>query len=687
MEKLAGAVIRRRKAVIALFVILTIVCVILFFSVRVNYKMADYLPPSAQSTRAIEIMGSEFSQAMPNANVMIRDVSLVEALEYKQLLAGIDGVSDVTWLDDATDLKTPLQIQDTGLVETYYKDGTALFSIHIEDGMLANACAEIRELIGEGNALSGEAVDIDFMQRASVSEVIKAMLIILPLAIVIFMISMDSWLEPLLILSAIGIAVLINMGSNIIFGQVSFLTNTVSPLLQLAVSMDYAIFLTHSFKENREKYDNVKDAMKQAIKSSITTISASALTTLFGFLALVFMQFKIGADLGIILTKGIVISFISVVVFLPALMLSVYKAADRARHRPFLPDFQNVYRGLSKIAIPAVVIVLILIVPGFLGQRRTAFDYGAGSIGGGTQLERDKNAVEEIFGKKNIMALLVPAGDIVKERDLCMELKNLDNITTVISYAQTVGIAIPAGFLSSDITDQFYSDNYARIVIYSDTPGEGDLAFGVIERINSITEKYYDESYIVGQSSSLYDMKSIVATDNFRVNMIAVISIFLVIMISFRSLILPVILVITIETGIWINLSIPYFADTSINFVGFLVISTVQLGATVDYAILLTEFYKEHRKFMQKKEALHKSLGSAFKSIIVSGLTLSSAGFILYLTSTNSSISDIGLLLGRGTLFSMAMVLCFLPPMLSIFDKIIAKATWKAGFLPDKPEK
>ena len=680
MDKFAGAVIRRRKAVIALFLIIAIVCILLFFGVRVNYKMADYLPPSAQSTRAIDVMGSEFSQTMPNANVMIRDVSLVKALEYKQLLADIDGVSDVTWLDDVADLKTPLQMQDTNLVETYYKDGAALFSIHIEDGQLSHACAEIRELIGEGNALSGEAVDIDFMQKASVSEVIKAMLIILPLAIVIFMISMDSWLEPLLILSAIGIAVLINMGTNIVFGQVSFLTNTVSPLLQLAVSMDYAIFLTHSFKENREKYENVEDAMKQAIKSSITTISASALTTLFGFLALVFMQFKIGADLGIILTKGIVISFISVVVFLPALMLSVYKAADRARHRPFLPDFHNVYRGLSKIAIPAVVVVLILIVPGFLGQRRTAFDYGAGSIGGGTQLERDKNAVEEIFGKKNIVALLIPAGDIVKERDLCTELKNLDNVTTVISYAQTVGIAIPAGFLSSDITDQFYSDNYARIVIYSDTPGEGDLAFGVIERINSITEKYYDESYLVGQSSSLYDMKSIVATDNFRVNMIAVISIFLVIMISFRSLILPVILVITIETGIWINLSIPYFADTSINFVGFLVISTVQLGATVDYAILLTDYYKENRKFMQKKEALHKSLGSAFKSILVSGITLSSAGFILYLTSSNSSISDIGLLLGRGTIFSMIMVLCFLPPMLSIFDKIIAKTTWKSEF-------
>ena len=684
MDRFAIAVIRHRKAVIVLFAALTILCVFLYFEVRVNYNMVDYLPPSASSTQAIDIMSREFSQEIPNANVMIRDISVIEALEYKRLLGNIEGINEVTWLDDVADLKIPLGFLDASLVETYYKDGAALFMLRIQDGWARSACADIRALIGDGNALSGEAVDTDFMQRASVSEVINAMLIILPLAIIIFLISTESWLEPFLILCAIGVAVLVNMGSNILFGQVSFLTNSVSPLLQLAVSMDYAIFLMHTFSDCRMKHNNVEDAMAEAITSSITTISASALTTLFGFLALVFMQFRIGADLGLILAKGIIISYISVVVFLPALMLCLLNATNRMRHRPLLPDSSNVNNGLRKIASPAVVLVILLIFPSFLGQQRTTFVYGAGSVGGGTSLEFDKKAIAEVFGNTNISALLVPSGNKVRERDLSTELKNLDRVDTVISYAQTVGTAIPSAFLSSDIIDQFYSEHYARIILYTDTPTEGDISFGMIEQIRSTTSKYYNEFHIAGQSASLYDMKTVVAIDNLRVNLIAIIAIFTVIMLSFRSLILPFILVITIEAGIWINLSIPYFANNSINFIGFLVLSTVQLGATVDYAILLTDHYRENRKHMLKKDALDKALGDSFKSILISGFTLSFSGFTLYITSTNSSISDIGLLLGRGTILSMFMVLCFLPPMLNVFDKLIAKTTWNSRFLFSK---
>jgi len=680
METIVDIIVIHKKLIIVLFVLLSLVCAALYPLVGVNYKMVDYLPPSVGSTRAIAVMGEEFSETIPNANVLVKEVSIMEALQYKELLADIAGVSAILWLDDVADLKIPLKMQDADLVEEYYQDGAALFMLTIEDGMENKACAAIRELIGEKNALSGEAADIDFMQNASVSEVLNALAILLPIFIVILMISTDSWLEPLLFLSAIGVAVLINMGTNIFFGRISFMTNSICPLLQLAVSMDYAIFLLHSFADNRKKQQNIEDAMKQAVKSSITTISASALTTLFGFLALVFMEFKIGADMGLILAKGIIVSFISVVIFLPALTLCVYTAIDRTRHRPLLPDFSQIHKTLSKTAIPMVVIVLLVIVPSFLGQQKTTFVYGAGSAGKGTYLERDKNALEDVFGKTNITALLVPAGDIVKERDLCQELKSLDHINTVISYAQTVGTAIPAGFLSGDITDQFYSKNYARIIIYADIPTEGDLTFGVIRQIYEIARKYYGDFYLAGQSSNLYDIKNIVAIDNFRVNMIAVVSIFLVIMLSFRAGVLPFILLITIETGIWINLSIPYFFNTSIHFIGFLVLSTVQLGATVDYAILLTDHYRENRRHMPKKDALHKSLGDAFKSIIISGFTLAAAGFTLYFTSSNPSISDIGFLLGRGTLLSMLMVLCFLPTMLSLFDNLIAKTTYKAGF-------
>ena len=684
MDRIAQSIVTHRKPIVIIFVLLLPICAALYLFVGVNYNIADYLPKNVQSTQAIDIMSDEFSQKIPNANVMIRDVSIVEALEYKSRLAEVPGVNSVVWLDDILDLKKPLEMQDADIVDEYYKDGAALFMISIDAGMENGACAAIRTLIGNENALSGDAVDRDFAQNASVTEVLNAFIIVLPLFIIVLMISTDSWLEPILYLSTIGVAVLINMGTNIFFGEVSFLTNSVSPLLQLAVSMDYAIFLLHNFKDNKATCDSPAEAMKLAVKSTIITISASALTTLFGFLALAFMEFGIGADLGLILAKGIICSFVSVTVFLPALTLIVHKALDRTRHRALLPDFHNVYKGLSKTAIPAIVIVLIVIVPGFLGQQRTEFGYGAGSAGRGTYLERDKAAIEAVFGKTNIAVLLVPAGNIVKERELGAELENSGYINTVTSYAQNVGTEIPPGFLDDSITDQFYSENYARIIIYIDAPNEGEQTFAIVERINQIAHKYYDDYHIAGQSFTLYDIKSIVAKDNIRVNMIAIISILLVIMILLKSFALPFILLITIETGIWINLSIPYFMGTSINFIGFLVLSTVQLGATVDYAILLTDNYRVNRRELPKAEALHKSLGDSFKSILVSGFTLSSAGFTLYFTSSNSSIRDIGFLLGRGTLFSIIMVLCFLPSMLVLFDKLIAKTTFNAEFyFPD----
>jgi predicted RND superfamily exporter protein len=681
MDVFAGGIVRHRRIIIALFVAATVVCAALYPFVGVNYNMVDYLPASAQSTQAIRIMDEEFSQAIPNANVMVRDVSIVQALEYKRLLEGVEGVGAVLWLDDMADVKTPLRMQDSSLVEQYYKDGAALFMVAIDEGRENVACTAIRALIGEGGALSGQAVDIDFMQNAAIAEVVNAMVILLPIFVLILTISTNSWLEPLLFLSAIGVGVLVKLGTNILFGRVSFLTNSVSPILQLAVSMDYAIFLLHSFADYRKEYGDVGEAMKRAIKSSITTISASALTTLFGFLALVFMEFVIGADLGLVLLKGIIASFVSVVVFLPALTLCVYKGIDRARHRPFLPDFSNVNKALSKTAIPAVAIVFLIMVPSFLGQQKTEFGYGAGSAGVGTYLERDKDATEAMFGKTNIFVLLVPAGDVVKERDLSLALKELDYVEAVTSYALTVGTAIPARFLSGDITGQFYSENYARIIVYIDVPVEGELTFGVVEAIDAAVGKYYAEYYSTGQSANLFDMKNVVQKDNLRVNLIAVVSIFLVLMFSFRSAVLPFILVITIETGIWLNLSIPYFSNMSINFVGFLVLSTVQLGATVDYAILLTDCYMVNRRQMPKGKARHKSLGDAFKSVIVSGLTLSSAGFALYATSSNLTIRDIGLLLGRGTLMSMFMVLCFLPSALNALDGLIGRGTWKARFV------
>ncbi len=688
MDRLANMIVNHKKPIVAIFLAATVLCLFLQMFVGVNYNMVDYLPEDAQSTKAISIMSDEFGGAMPNASVMVKNVSVQQALEYKKGLAAIDGVSEVLWLDDAVDIKQPLQMADTDTVESFYKDGNALFSVVIEKGKELETSNAIRAYIGEGNALAGEAPDLADMQQAGGAEVANAFSILLPIIIVILIISTTSWAEPLFFFAAIGISILINMGTNLFLGEVSFMTNSVSPILQLAVSLDYAIFLMHSFADNRKKYSDVNEAMKHAIKASFPTVAASAATTLFGFLALMFMDFGIGMDLGLNLVKGIGFSFLTTMIFLPAFTLLTFKLIDKTHHRPLMPSFRNVNRVLSKFAIPILILVAIMIIPSFLGQGHTKFLYGGGNINPNNPNVVSKAEIQEKFGKSTVMALLVPKGDIAKEKLLDDELKDLDHVTGVVSYTDRVGTAIPTQFLGDDITGQFYSDNYARVVVYTDTSEEGDTAFSTVQAITQKAQSYYgDTVYSLGQSTNLYDMKNVIEHDNTVVNMIAVLAIFVVLLITFRSATLPFLLLLTIEAGIWINLAIPYFMGTTINYMGYLVVSTVQLGATVDYAILLTTYYMRNRKKLCQRDAIRRSLGQTFKSILVSASILSTAGFTLYATSTSPSISDIGLLLGRGTLFSLTMVVCFLPAILKIFDKAIAKTTYGSNFLVEKNDR
>ncbi|MEA4872316.1 MAG: MMPL family transporter, partial [Synergistaceae bacterium] len=376
MNRYADFVIKHRKIITAVFVLAAVAGLFLRLGVKVNYNLVDYLPSSAPSTKALEIMNEEFDQSIPNASVMVRDVSLTEALQYKERLNAIDGVSSVIWLDDVLDVKVPLETQDSNSVEEFYKDGNALFSVTIDPGIETKAVNAIREVIGEGNAITGEAPDKSYMESAAESEVLSAVVILLPIILIILILSTTSWLEPLLFLIAIGVSILLNMGTNVFFGEISFVTNSVSPILQLAVSLDYAIFLLHSFADYRKECKDVEEAMRLAIKKSASAVAASATTTLFGFIALVFMEMGIGADLGINLAKGILFSFVSCMVFLPALTLCVVKLLDKSRHRDLLPSFSNVNRFLRKLAFPALVLVLILVVPGYLGQASTEFTYG-----------------------------------------------------------------------------------------------------------------------------------------------------------------------------------------------------------------------------------------------------------------------------------------------------------------------
>lgn len=688
MDTFVHVIVRHKKTVVAVFIVAVVIALLLIPFVRTNYDMVDYLPPSAQSTEAVRIMSEDFSTDLPNANVMVKDVTLPQALDIKEALENTEGVSSVMWLDDVVDVAVPLETQDASLTDMYWHQGegttgSALYQVTIADGVETSTVKDIRALVdtyGPGNGVSGEAADTAQMQDGSVSEVLNAVIIIVPIIVILLILSTTSWIEPLLFFAAIGVSIILNMGTNIIFGEVSFLTYSVSPILQLAVSLDYAIFLLHEFGRQRGLVDDVSEAMARAMRKSMSTVAASALTTLFGFVALAFMQFQIGADLGLNLVKGIVFSFISVMLFLPALTLIVWRGIDKTEHRLFMPTFKHVNNVLEKIRVPATIVVVLLVIPAFLGQAHLTFTYQNNSPDPDTRTGADILAIEQEFGQNNSVAVLVPRGDVAKEQALSEELAEIDNVKSVMSYTSSVGAEIPDGFLDSSVTEQFYSDGWARIIAYVDTDVESAEAFATVDEVEKTAAKYYDTSYAAGQSANLYDMAQVVSVDNTVVTLIAVVAIFLVLVVTFRSLALPLILLFSIEAGIWINLAIPYFMGERLNFMGYLVVNTVQLGATIDYAILLTTHYMTHRRYASARRAAHLALGESFRSVLVSAAILATAGFALAATSSLSAVSTLGILLGRGALLSLALVTCVLPGLLVLFDKFIRKTTFRARF-------
>lgn len=680
MDGLTRGITRHKKLVIAIFLVATVISAVLILGVSVNYDLTDYLPEDSESTIALDLMYEEFGSGVPNTRVMVRNLTLTGAVEMKEKIAQAPGVTGVMWLDDTQDMSTPIELMDSATVEQYWHDGTALYQVTIEEGRESEAVGALYEMLGSDVAISGNSANTASMQNLVVSEVVGAASILIPIIIIILLLTTTSWISPALFLLTIGVAVLINMGTNVVFGEISFVTQSVSPILQLAVSLDYAIFLLNSFGRHRQEVDSSETAMRLAIKESFSSIAASAATTLFGFMALMFMRFGIGSDLGLNLMKGIVLSYVSVMVFLPALALASVKLLDKTSHRPIIHTGKRLGRALVKVRIPALILVLIAVIPCYLAQTRADFLYGNGTPDTRTDYGRDTVAINEEFGESNALVLLVPRGDPGAEAKMAEELAGIDHVTSVLSYAGTVG-AVPEGFLDESIVSQFYSDGYARIIMYTDTSEEGDEAFAVVEQVRAAADKYYSESWLCGQSANLYDMRDVVTADSTLVNWIAIGFIFLTLLVTFKSATLPFILLFVIEAAIWINLSVPYFADQPLVYIGYLVINTVQLGATIDYAILMTNGYTANRRTMGKREAVVATLNTNFESVLTSGVILTAAGLCLGFVSSLQVVAELGILLARGTVLSMAMVVLALPALLMLFDPLTARLTWKAGFI------
>ena len=677
LDRFFTAVVRRRRLVLAVFALLAVLSAFAKTKVAVDYDINDYLPPDSPSTVALEQMDASFAGGIPNVRVMFRDVTVPEALERKAQLAAIEGVTAVTWLDDAADLTVPLEMLDAATVESYYKDRCALFTVTVDNKQRLEAVAAIQALLGENDALAGSAVSTAVATNTTVSEVSKVVVIAVLYVLFILVLTTRSWAEPVLVLLGLGVAILLNDGSNLLFGTVSFVTNAAGNILQLAVSLDYSVFLIHRFEECRAAAPDAapEDCMVDALCHSSSSILSSGLTTVIGFLALVLMQFGIGPDLGLALAKGVGLSLITVFTLMPALTLTACKWMDKTRHRPLLPSFDRFGRLVSRIMLPMALVLVLVMVPSYLASNANRYYYGAAYIfGPETRLGADTAAIEETFGENDTYVLMVPEGDTATQTALSNALHELPEVTGILSFVDNAGAEIPPEFLDEDTLALLVSNGCTRLVLSVAVPTEGDHTFDLVERIRAIAQEYYPDQYaLAGQGVSTYDLMDTITADMVKVNLVAIGAVFLVLLLMKRQVLLPLLLVLSIETAIWVNLAIPYFTDSTVFYIAYLIISSIQLGATVDYAILFSDRYLEYRRTLDRRDAVAATVSTVFTSVITTGSALSVVGFLMGGLCTNQIIAQLGSFLGVGGLVSLGVVLLALPGLLYLADPLITR--------------
>ena len=491
------------------------------------------------------------------------------------------------------------------------------------------------------------------------------------------MLASYSWLEPALYLTVIGVSVAINMGTNAFFGSVPFITNAMAAVLQLAVSMDYSIFLLHRYFEERDRGLDVRQAVVKASVSSLSSVSASALTTVAGFAALLFMRYGIGADIGLVLLKGVSISLLTVMTLMPVLLLLCSKPLERTRHRLLMPSFGAIGRGVMKARFGIIAVALLAVVPALLAQGSNSYSYGDNSAASGQgRTYEERKQITEAFGAGNAVMLLVPKGDTAKEIQLAQMLEGDANISSVTALATIADSAISRDLLPKAVVDSFTSEHNSRMIVYLNTDGETPESFVAVESIRAAAEQYYPgEWYAAGRATSLADIRDTVTVDNRIVTAVSLLAVGLIVLVTFRSISLPLILLLVIELAVWVNMSVPYFTGFQMAYIGYLIIRSLQLGSTIDYGILLSNRYREFRALHPPREAAVQAVKASGPSVLTSALILATAGYGFGAVSSVDSISQLGSLIGRGALISCLLTVTLLPSLLAVLDRFINLTT------------
>lgn len=677
MEVISKLITKKAKFVLTIFTILFIGALLLIPKVGINDNKADYLSSGSETKQGLVILEDEFSNVKLNRNakVLIKNKEVADILDIKSQITQIDGIENVIWLDDIVDLNvTPIEYVPTELSRNYVNETDALIDITFKEDVNSKLSKEAITSIND--LLQDDGGGVGLTSRSVMEVGNTATIIAIVLMIIIIILFTDSFFASILMLITLGVAIVLNFGTNIIFGEISDISYIAAAVIQLAVSIDYSLIFMKNLKKAREKFDTIEEAIMIANRTSFKTILAGATTTIAGFLALGAMSYQIGAELGFVLAKGVLFSLICVNVLLPALMKISIKWVDKTKHKSWLPSINWLSKIINgKVSIIMLILLIALTVVGYYGQSQNKFTYSDNQV----EYTEIENEIVKKFGENNQFVLIVPKGEKLKEMGLIGTISQLENVKSVSNldiFVNTfIGPNIPDENIPETVKQQFTSENYSLIMITMDIEKESKLTFDAISNIREQANQFYDESYLVGESSVIYDVKNNVEQDYLAVIVISIVAVGLIILLTFKSITIPILLLLVIQTAIWINMAIPHYQGVTLSFLGYILISSIQLGATIDYAIIITENYEEERKLLNPREAAKKAFKTSSQSIVISMMALVVAGLSLTLIMDMDLIKELGMLISRGTIISGILSLLILPQLLILFDKVIHKTT------------
>ena len=689
MKKFGEIIVKLRIPILIAAVVLLIPSALGYFNTRVNYDILSYLPGEIETMKGQDVLVDEFGTG---AFTMV----IVEGMEFKDVsklkaqMEEVDHVKSIIWYDTFADISIPVDLLPDKVKNAFLKDDCTVMAIIFDTTMSADetmdAIKELRKLADKQCFISGmTAVVTDTKDLSEAEAPIYVALAVLLCAIVLAL-TMDSFLIPVFFLLSIGMAIVYNLGTNIFMGQISYITKALAAVLQLGVTLDYSIFLWHSYEEQKERFpEDKKKAMARAITYTLTSVVGSSITTIAGFIALCFMSFTLGLDLGIVMAKGVVFGVVGCVTILPSMILVFDRAIEKTRHRPLLGNFKQIPRFVQKFYPLILVVFTVIWIPAIKGYNNTEVYYNLD-----TTLPEDlpsiqaNNKLEKEFQMNATHMLLVDRDlDTKTVEKMVSEMKEVDGVKTVIGIDAMLGSEIPRELIPKKALEMLENENYELMLVTNEYKVATDEVNAECEALNNILKKYDPNGMLVGEAPCTKDLIEITNHDFNTVTSVSVGIILVIILLVFRSLSLPVILVVVIEFAIYINMGIPYYAGTSIPFIASIVIGTIQLGSTVDYAILMTSRYKAERHAgKSRKEAIEIAHSASIPSILVSAFSFFAATFGVGLYSEIDMISSLCTLLARGALISMVVVIFVLPSMFLLLDRVIIYTS--RGFRPKK---